>query len=40
MQVAAAMACGADLIASRNHKDYAGAPIRAAAPEEVLKILR
>ena len=39
MQVAAAMACGADLIATRNHKDYAGAPIRAAAPGEVLKIL-
>jgi hypothetical protein len=40
MQAAAAMACGADLIATRNHKDYAGAPIRAAAPGEVLKILR
>jgi predicted nucleic acid-binding protein len=40
MQVAAAMACGADLIATRNHRDYAGAPIRAAAPGEVLRILR
>jgi predicted nucleic acid-binding protein len=40
MQVAAAMACCADLIATRNHKDYAGAPIRAATPGEVLKILR
>jgi predicted nucleic acid-binding protein len=39
MQVAAAMACGADLIATRNHRDYAGAPIRAAAPGEILKIL-
>ena len=39
MQVAAAMARGADLIATRNHKDYAGAPIRAAAPGEILKIL-
>jgi len=38
--VAAAMACGADLIETRNHKDYAGAPIRATAPGEVLKILR
>jgi hypothetical protein len=40
MQVAAAMACGADLIATRNHKDDSGVPIRAAAPREVLKILR
>jgi predicted nucleic acid-binding protein len=39
MQVAAAIACGADVIATRNHKDHAGAPIRAAAPGEVLKIL-
>ena len=23
------MACGADVIATRNHRDYAGAPIRA-----------
>ena len=40
MQVAASIACGADLIATRNYKDYAGAPIRAAAPGEVLKLLR
>lgn len=40
MQVAAAMACGADLIATRNHRDYAGGPIRAAAPGEVLRLLR
>jgi hypothetical protein len=33
------MACGADLIATRNHEDYAGAPILAAAPGEGLKIL-
>ena len=39
MQVAAAVACGADVIATRNHKDYAGAPIRVAAPGEVLKSL-
>jgi predicted nucleic acid-binding protein len=39
MQVAAAMACGVDLIATRNRRDYASAPIRAAAPGEVLKIL-
>jgi predicted nucleic acid-binding protein len=39
MQVAAALACGADLIATRNHGDYAGAPIRAASPGEVHKIL-
>ena len=40
MQVAAAIACGADLIATRNRRDYAGAPIRAVAPGEVLKIQR
>lgn len=40
MQVAAAMACDADLIATRNHRDHAGAPIRAAAPGEVLRTLR
>ena len=40
MQVAAAVACGADVIATRNHRDYGGAPVRAVAPAEVLKILR
>ena len=39
MQVAAAMACGADLIATRNHRDYLGAPIRVAAPGEILKMV-
>ncbi len=39
MQVAAAMACQADLIATRNHRDYVGAPIRVAAPGDVLKLL-
>jgi predicted nucleic acid-binding protein len=38
MQVAAAMACGADLIATRNHRDYQGAPVRVASPGEVLKL--
>jgi predicted nucleic acid-binding protein len=40
MQVAAAMACHADLIATRNHKDYTGAPIQAVAPGEVVEVLR
>ena len=40
MQVAAAMACGADLIATRNNKDYAGSPIPAMAPADILKILK
>ena len=39
MQVAAAMACGAEVIATRNHRDYAGAPIHAASPVDVLKML-
>lgn len=39
LQVAAAMACGADLIATRNHRDYAGAPIRVAPPREVLEMV-
>ncbi len=32
MQVAAAMSCGADIIATRNIRDYARAPIKAATP--------
>lgn len=39
MQVAAAMACGADVIATRNVKDYARAPVKAAKPEAILKVL-
>jgi len=39
MQVAAAIACGADLIATRNHRDYRAAPIRVAAPGEILKMV-
>ena len=39
MQVAAAIACGADVIATRNVKDYARAPVQAAKPEAVLKML-
>ncbi|MFY9821349.1 MAG: PIN domain-containing protein [Thermoanaerobaculia bacterium] len=36
MQVAAAVACGATLIATRNLQDYARSPIRAAKPQAVL----
>jgi predicted nucleic acid-binding protein len=40
LQVAAAAACGADVIATRNTRDYAKSPIRAAKPEDVVKELR
>lgn len=40
LQVAAAVACGAELIATRNLRDYARAPVRAAAPQVVLRELR
>ena len=40
MQVAAAIACGADSIASRNLKDYAKSPIRAVDPDTALAQLR
>ena len=36
MQVAAAAACHADLIATRNLKDYLNSPVKAVAPETVL----
>jgi predicted nucleic acid-binding protein len=36
MQVAAAAACGADAIATRNVRDYAKAPVRAATPRALL----
>ena len=36
MQVAAAEACGADVIATRNVRDYTKAPIRAATPQTLL----
>ena len=36
MQVAAAAACGADVIATRNVRDYARSPIRAARPGALL----
>lgn len=37
LQVAAAAACGAALIATRNVGDYAGSPIQAELPAEVLR---
>ena len=40
MQVAAAAACGAQTIATRNTRDYARSPIRAATPRSLLKELR
>ncbi len=39
MQVAAATACEADVIVTRNLRDYRESPIRAAEPQEVLKEL-
>jgi predicted nucleic acid-binding protein len=39
MQVAAAVACSADLIATRNVRDYAKAPVEAVAPATALKRL-
>lgn len=35
LQIAAAMACHADVIATRNVRDYLNAPLRAATPQEV-----
>lgn len=39
LQVAAAVACGADAIATRNVRDYARSPVRAATPTALLKEL-
>jgi len=39
LQVAAAAACGADVIATRNVRDYANSPIRAATPESLVQEL-
>lgn len=39
MQVAAALACGADVIATRNVRDYAHAPVRALMPSAIVKEL-
>lgn len=39
LQCAAAIACGADVIATRNLKDYRRSPIPAQNPESVLKLL-
>lgn len=37
MQAAAALACGAELIATRNLRDYVKSPVKAVAPKDVLK---
>ena len=39
LQVAAALACGANAIATRNVRDYARAPVRATTPTNLLKEL-
>jgi len=39
MQVAAAVACHADVIATRNIRDYSKSPIRAETPQAVLERL-
>jgi predicted nucleic acid-binding protein len=36
MQVAAAQACAADMIATRNTRDFRGSPVRALTPQQVL----
>jgi hypothetical protein len=36
MQVVAAEACGADVIATRNIRDYARSPLRAATPKALM----
>ena len=40
LQVAAAVACGATIIATRNVRDYARSPVRAATPTALVKELR
>jgi len=40
MQCASAMACNADIIVSRNVKDYQNSPIRTLTPEQFLQELR
>ena len=37
MQVAAGLACGADVIATRNTRDYRGAPIEAVSPSDLVE---
>jgi predicted nucleic acid-binding protein len=39
MQVAAALACDAQMIATRNVKDYLRSPVRAVSPEQALKAI-
>ena len=39
LQVAAAVACGANTIATRNVRDYSRSPVRAATPTALLKDL-
>ncbi len=39
MQVAAAQACNADVIATRNTRDFRASPVTARAPKDVLKHL-
>ena len=39
LQVAAAVACGADTIATRNLRDYAKSPVKADTPANLLKRL-
>jgi predicted nucleic acid-binding protein len=40
LQVAAAAASGADMIATRNIRDYAGSPVKADTPANLLQRLR
>lgn len=36
MQVAAAQACAADIIATRNTRDFRASPVKAQTPKQVL----
>jgi len=40
LQAAAAVACGANIIATRNIRDYTGSPVKAETPANLLKQLR
>lgn len=39
MQAAAALACGADVIATRNLRDYTMSPIKAKLPKDILRLI-
>ncbi|VGO22977.1 type II toxin-antitoxin system VapC family toxin [Pontiella sulfatireligans] len=40
MQAASALACGAEIIATRNLRDYVKSPIKAKSPKEALSLIQ